>query len=362
MRKPASFLYSSSSPTTFSVTLLSGFAMKLALIISISALGALSLMCCSSSGTKPATEAAAEAAADTVSVPYFSADSAYAHIAAQLAFGPRIPGTEAHARCAEYLTARLREYGADAQQWRKNFTDFKGNSFDIVNIVAHINPKAERRILLAAHWDSRRWADEDPDPAKHETPVDGANDGASGVAVILEMARTMSAHNPAVGIDILLTDAEDSGVSAPESVTDPMEILRYENSWCLGTQQWLASDPFAGRTRPEFGILLDMVGASGAVFPREYFSMRSASHVVDKIQRAARRAGTAERFPSRSGGAINDDHVHFNGYGIPTADVIDLRQDGFFPQWHTADDKLKHIDRTTLDAVGRTILDLIYHE
>lgn len=322
---------------------------------------ALALSACSSSAGENATQNPVEEAADTVSVPAFCADSAYAHIAAQTAFGPRIPGTKAHELCADYLTATLRRYGVATEQWRKQIVDFSGNSFEIVNIVGHINPDAERRILLAAHWDSRRWADEDPDPAKHQTPVDGANDGASGVGVILEMARAMAAQNPAVGIDILLTDAEDSGVSAPEDA-DPATVFEYENSWCLGTQKWLASNPFTNAKQPEFGILLDMVGAPDAVFPPEYFSVRNARHVVEKVRAAARRAGTEARFPSKTAAAINDDHVHLNGYGIPTADIIDLRPDGFFPNWHTASDNMQGISRNTLDVVGRTVLDLIYHE
>lgn len=335
--------------------------MKAAVSLSLATLCFFSLICCSSGSTKSAAMPADETA-EKVYVPQFSADSAYAHVAAQVAFGPRIPGTASHARCADYLTSRLKSYGVETSQWRKCITDFKGNSFEIVNIVGHINPKAKRRMILAAHWDSRRWADEDPDAAKHGMPVDGANDGASGVGVILEMARAMAERNPAIGVDILLTDAEDSGVSAPENITDPMEIMRYENSWCLGTQNWLASDPFTEDRVPSFGILLDMVGARGAVFPREYFSMRSAPQVVDKISQAALRCGTSELFPSRMGGAINDDHVHLNGYGIPTADIIDLRESGFFPQWHTASDNMDNIDPATLGAVGRTVLDLIYNE
>ncbi len=329
--------------------------------MSFALMAAISLMCCSSSGTNPVDKESSSVSVDTLTVPQFNADSAYAHIAAQVAFGPRIPGSDAHRRCAEYLSGCLRSYGVETTQWSKNITDFSGYSFELVNIIGRINPDAERRMILVAHWDSRRWADADPDVGKHNESVDGANDGASGVGVILEMARLMAAKNPTIGVDILFTDAEDSGLSAPEDV-DNMTIMQYENSWCLGTQHWLASAPFADGKQPEFGILLDMVGAHGAVFPREYFSMRMASNVVEKIVQASLRAGTAEYFPSHSGGAINDDHVHLNGYGIPTANIIDLRADGFFPQWHTTDDNMQNIDKQTLDVVGRTVLNLIYHE
>lgn len=317
--------------------------------------------CSSADNSAPATADGSDAQADNVNVPAFSADSAYAHIAAQTAFGPRVPGTEAHRLCAEYLTSTLKRYGAEATQWRKQITDISGNSFELVNIIGRINPKATKRILLAAHWDSRRWADEDPDESKHSTPIDGANDGASGVGVILEMARVMAAHNPAVGIDILFTDAEDSGVSAPDDA-DQATVLRYENSWCLGTQHWLASEPYTDATRPAFGLVLDMVGANGAMFPPEYYSVRYAGTVIGKIQAAARRAGTSDRFPRHTSAAINDDHVHLNGYGIPTVDIIDLRPEGFCPTWHTSGDNLRSIDPSTLGIVGRTVLDLIYHE
>ena len=340
--------------------------MRFAMIMAFAFVGATVLMGCgSSAGGEGGSAGVAEASAAEagVKVPAFSADSAYAHIVAQTAFGPRVPGTEAHRRCAEYLTGTLERYGVEVKPWRKRITDFSGNSFELVNIVGRINPEAKRRILLAAHWDSRRWADEDADPAKHSEPVTGANDGASGVAVILEMARVMSRELPGVGIDILLTDAEDSGKSAPEGADD-VEVMRYENSWCLGTQHWLKSDPYGEGERPEFGILLDMVGAGGAVFPPEYYSLRLASHVVEKILAAARRAGTSSRFPSPDGRvqAINDDHVHLNGYGIPTADIIDIRPGGFNPHWHTSQDTAENIDLSTLGDVGRTVLNLIYNE
>ena len=218
-----------------------------------------------------------------------------------------------------------------------------------MNLVGIINPQAERRILLVAHWDCRPWADSDPDPAKVNEPVMGANDGASGTAVLLELARVLHAQKPEVGVDLLLTDVEDWGAEDNE------------DSWALGTQYWV-ENKHKEAYKPLFGILLDMVGAKGATFHREAFSDMYASNVVDEVWRVAAEQGFLQFFIDSMGGGATDDHVCINKGGIPCIDIIDMRTSttGFYPGWHTTHDTVDQIDRATLQAVGQTIAALIY--
>jgi len=339
--------------------------MKRRLINPVLCLLAAGALACSSKAASDSTAATdSQPTAAATEIPAFNADSAFANVKAQCHLGPRVLGSEAHVRCAQWLESRLKAIGAEVTVHNKTITDFSGNTYQLANIYARLNPQAQRRVLLAAHWDTRPWADEDPDPANHKKPIDGANDGASGVGVILEIARLAAATPPAVGIDILLTDGEDSGVSAPDNADDAT-ILRYENSWCLGVQHFLETDPYATMTKPVFGILLDMVGGKGASFPVEYFSSRYARQYVDKVTAAAAREGTAGLFPTSISGAINDDHVHLNRAGIPTVNIIDTRPGtatGFNPTWHTLADNMTNIDPNVLGAVGRTVTNLIYNE
>jgi len=321
---------------------------------------AMALVLGSCGGTGTAAQQSGEAAGDPAATtaadasqpsaaPQFDADSAWQLADAQCQLGPRVPGTPAHARCAAWLHSRLQQWCDSAMVQQAPVTTFDGNKFTLNNIIGVINPAAEQRILLMAHWDCRPWADNDPDASKRTQPVMGANDGASGVAVLLEVARQLSKQQPRVGIDIVLTDLEDWGTNDNES------------SWALGTQYW-ANHPHVEGYRPTFGILVDMVGASGAQFAREYFSTHYAGGFVDMVWSTARQAGYDGYFVDRSGGAVTDDHVPVNRAGIPCIDIIDQRMNqphGFVPQWHTTDDTMAHIDRNTLKAVGQTLLNLI---
>lgn len=285
----------------------------------------------------------------------FNADSAYSFVKAQCDFGPRVPNTEAHRRCGDYLIDRLTTYGANVIVQEAVLTAYDGTPLQARNIIGEFAPEKERRILFLAHWDCRPWADSDPDPKNHKKPVMGANDGASGVGVLMELARLCHEKLPNVGIDILFVDAEDWGDHSGTS-SDA------DNSWALGTQHWTAN-PHKMGYRPIFGILLDMVGAEGSVFTREYFSMQYAPALVKEVWDVAARSGYGSYFVNRDGGAITDDHVFVNRAGIPTIDIIamDRTSDtGFFPQWHTVDDTMEHIDPATLKAVGQTLTNLIY--
>ncbi len=316
------------------------------------------------SGSADNTAAPADSAAATAAAPAACGDSIYAYVEAQTSLGPRTPGSDAHSRCAEMLRQRLRTAGAEVATDAGTGTLADGSPIPFANIFGRFDSGAERRVLLLAHYDTRPWADEDPDPSNHSKAIDGANDGASGVAVLLEVARHIADKAPAVGVDILFTDAEDSGLSAPEGA-DPATVARYEDSWCVGTQHWVRNMPYdAARGQlPAYAILVDMVGAGGAVFAKEYFSMRSAPQVVAKVWDAAARRGYGQMFVQRHGGAINDDHIHIISAGIPAIDIIDAgRPGGFTPTWHTMADNIANIDRGTLQAVAQVLLDVLYSE
>ena len=280
----------------------------------------------------------------------FDGNNAYNLVKVQCDFGPRVPGTPAHSKCAEWLKQQLRDYCDSTIVQEAQVTTFDGKTLNIKNLIGIINPDADNRILLLAHWDCRPWADNDPDPAKHKEPVMGANDAASGVAVLLELARVMNNKKPTVGVDILLTDAEDWGTN------------NVEESWALGTQYW-AKHPHVEGYSPRFGILLDMVGAKGAKFSKEIQSMQYAPSVVNEVWDMAQQSGYGSYFDNNAGGAITDDHIVVNQMGIKCIDIIDMRQGGdtgFFDGWHTTSDTLDKIDPTVLKVVGQTIANVIY--
>jgi Zn-dependent M28 family amino/carboxypeptidase len=232
--------------------------------------------------------------------------------------------------------------------------------FEGKNIIASFRPEFQKRIFLSAHWDSRPFADHDPDPAKHNTPIDGANDGASGTGVLLEIARQLSLQQPKIGVDIVLFDLEDYGPPQDNQTNQTTE------TWGLGSQYW-SKNPHTYGYSANYGILLDMVGAADAVFPKEGFSMYYAPDVVEKIWGAARSIGYKDYFLDEDGGYITDDHYFVNTLAqIPTIDIIHLNKNSvngsFYDHWHTLGDKLDQIDPSTLKIVGQTVLTVIYRE
>ncbi len=273
----------------------------------------------------------------------FSPDSAYAFVARQVDFGPRVPGSVAHRECGDWLAGKLKSFGAEVNEQKADITTFDGTAIPMRNIFARINPQAEKRILLLAHWDCRPWADNDPDPANYTKPVDGANDGASGVGVLLELARVLSQHPDAPGADLLLCDAEDWGIE------------NNDESWALGARYFAANLP-EKNYMPHSAILLDMVGAPDATFMREYYSQLSNPALADDLWSIAAGLGYGQMFPNRMGSAINDDHIELIKAGIPAIDIIDYREgSGFYNGWHTASDNMDQISRETLGAVGSVI-------
>lgn len=302
--------------------------------------------------------AAAAEETPTDSVPTFCADSAMHTLKAQCAFGPRIMNSEAHDKCGEYIAQKFRDYGAEVTLQQADARGWDGTVYHMTNIIASVNPKAASRILICAHWDSRPWADNDPDEKNHKTPILGANDGASGVSVMLELARQLQLKQPAIGVDFICFDAEDCGVPTWANQDD-------DNSWCLGSQYWSAN-PHKANYKPRYGVLLDMVGGQGATFYQEGFSKRYAQNIVNKVWQAARDAGYAGYFPMEDGGYVTDDHVPMNEVArIPTVDIIPYYPNGnssFGPTWHTVNDTPENIDAATLNAVGQTMMQLIYQE
>lgn len=290
-------------------------------------------------------------------IPQFSADSAYNYVAQQVAFGYRVPGTVAHKATAKWLSSELQQRGAVVINQEAVVEAYDGTKLPICNIIAQFSPEKTTRVLLAAHWDSRPYADHDPDAAFHRQPIDGANDGASGVGVLLEIARCMQQQLPAVGVDIILFDAEDYG--APEWVAGDTS-----DSWALGSQYW-STHPHRPGYQARYGILLDMVGASGIGFYKEYFSQYYARHIVEKVWGCAARLGYESIFINLDGGAITDDHLNINRMGIPTIDIIQhdpMSSTGFFPQWHTREDNMQHIDAEMLGIVGEVVMNVVYEE
>lgn len=321
--------------------------------------------CSGRSDASGGTDTGVTEVAEAVSVPTFSGDSAMSAARRQVTFGPRVPGTAAHRACADWLSATLSRYGAvvvDTIVTARN--PVTGAAVPVRNIMASFAPEKTSRVMLLAHYDTRPWADEDPDAGVHNIPIDGANDGASGVAVALEVARLVGQKAPAIGVDILLVDQEDSGTS-PDEGMDPDLAARYEMTWCIGSRAWAEARRDAAH--PRYAILLDMVGGRNAVFAREFFSNRYAGHIVDLVWREAARAGYGDRFINSVGGGINDDHISLLNIGIPTIDIIDIGNPdnnggGFNATWHTLDDNIENLDPETMRIVGDVVTRVIYNE
>lgn len=294
--------------------------------------------------------------------PSFSADSAYLYCEKQCAFGARTMNSEAHEKCAEWIISKFKQFGCAVIPQKTTLTGYDGTQLKATNIIASYRPELTTRILLCAHWDSRPWADNDPDSANWRKPVMAANDGASGVAVMLEVARLLQADTTKlnIGVDFICFDAEDWGIPQWSDMQDN------GNSWALGAQYW-SQNPHKQNYEARYGILLDMVGGQGAQFWQESISKQYAQSVVDKVWAAAKTIGYGSYFNDLEGGMINDDHLPINqNTKIPTIDIIpfypDCSQSNFGPTWHTINDDMQHIDPNTLKAVGQTIIQVLYSE
>lgn len=293
-----------------------------------------------------------------VFTPCFNGDSAFGFVDMQVAFGPRVPNSVSHKACGDWLEAKLRSFGADVIAQHAELTAYTGEKLNARNIIAQFQPEKKKRVLLCAHWDTRPWADADPDPSNHRKPIPGANDGASGVGVLLEVARQLSINPSEVGVDIVFFDAEDYGTHASETAIS-------ENAWALGSQYW-ARMPHKENYNARFGILLDIVGAPGSKFYREGISQHFASNIIDKVWKHAKRLGYENVFIDEEAGYVTDDHLFVNRFmGIPCIDIINYdsnSENSFGPYWHTMKDDMNWISAETLEIVGNTVLAVIYDE
>ena len=291
--------------------------------------------------------------------PDFNADSAYIYLQEQCDFGPRTMNSTAHDKCEKWIIQKFEQYGCKVTTQKATLNGYDGTPLRSTNILASYNPKATTRIMFCAHWDCRPWADNDPDSTNWHKPIVAANDAASGVGVMIELARILKGSGLELGVDFICFDAEDYGTPQWFEGEDPGD------TWALGAQYFANNLPEG--YAPRYGILLDMVGGVGAKFYREGMSMQYAPAIVKKVWNAARQVGYGSYFPKDDGGMITDDHIPVNQTAnIPCIDVIpyypDCAQSSFGPTWHTIADNMDNIDKNTLKAVGQTMVQVLFTE
>lgn len=292
-----------------------------------------------------------------VKTPTFDRQKAYDYVAKQVSFGPRVPETAAHDSCAAWIKTTLETAGWTTQYQVATVPGFDDQPMQIKNIIASINPERKNRVLLCAHWDTRRVADQDT--VRKEEPIVGADDGGSGVGVLLALAEAIQQQPIDLGIDIVLFDAEDQGESSSSNRSYRRE------TWCIGSQYW-SKNMHKMAQKPYMGILLDMVGSRGARFPKEGVSMRHAAGVVNQVWGEALQLGYSDLFVNKLFGELVDDHVFVNDIAkIPTIDIINLPTNPalnstFGHYWHTHNDNLSVIDKHTLGAVGDVLIQVLY--
>ncbi len=287
---------------------------------------------------------------EAVSPPLFDSENAYRLIERQLSFGPRAPGLPGHDDCRRFLRQFLSQY-ADTVFEQRFSQEVYGKQLVLTNIGASFRPEHSTRILFCAHWDTRPFADEDPDPAKRTLPILGANDGASGTAVLLELARLMARTPPPIGVDILLVDGEDYG-----KATDLA-------NFCLGSRYAARRYPFP--VSPQWVIVVDLVGDREAWFPWEEYSWRSAPELLQEIWSLGSQIAP-EKFRHTRYAPIFDDHVPFIEAGWRAVLIIDAELVGNQSlsirrrYWHTHRDVMENISTESLHAVGQTLVNWLY--
>jgi len=271
--------------------------------------------------------------------PEFDGHSAFRYLERQCEFGPRPPGSAAHEETLAWLVAELERFADDVAVQR--FTAVVDTrSVELSNVIASFRPLERNRVLLAAHWDTRPIAENDPDPASRATPILGANDGASGVAVLLELARMMSERAPGLGVDVVLFDGEDGGDGGG----------LYD--WCVGSTYYASR---MGSYCPAYAVVVDMIGDRDLSIPKEPNSISAGGDEVERVWAAARRVG-ATAFADRSGVAVYDDHVPLIRAGIPTVLIIDFN----YRYWHTLEDTPDKCSPESLEQVGSVLASLVY--
>lgn len=303
---------------------------------------------------KPLGNPPVQPAIQQVSTPVFNADSAYLFVKKQVDFGPRVPNTDAHRKCAAWLVSEFKRHGATVIEQKFQAPHYKGGTFNGINIIAQYKPENPRRILLAAHWDSRFHADQDTkDMGK---PILGADDGGSGVGILLEIARLLKENPIDIGVDLVCFDAEDQGNDADDGKDN-------SKTWCLGAQHW-SKNLHKPSYMPLFGILLDMVGGANPKFQKEGVSMQFAPGIMEKVWNTAAALGYSNVFVQERGAPVTDDHYFvIQNARIPMIDIISRpggTKSGFVPHWHTHGDNMKAIDKNTLRIVGEVVTAVVY--
>lgn len=301
---------------------------------------------------KPETPKIPTSKIKSVDIPRLHRDSAYLFIKKQVDFGPRVPNTKAHTTTKNWYIEKFKSYGAEVIEQDFQVRSFQNKMLKATNVIAQFNPENSHRVILAAHWDTRHIGDQDADVQKQKEAIAGADDGASGVGILIEIARQISLNKIDMGIDIILFDAEDQGLTGGK-----------ETDWCLGSQHW-ARNLHRSPYKPKFGILLDMVGSKDAHFTKDRTSMTYAPKVMNKVWKIAQERGYGNFFIDQPMGVLIDDHKFVNEIAnIPMIDIINRQfGTGFGDYWHTHDDNMNVIDKKTLRAVGQTVLAVIYKE
>lgn len=270
----------------------------------------------------------------------FDQDRAFAHLVDQVEVGPRAPGQPGHRAALEYYLDHLE--GLADRVTLHRFEDVlavDSTRADLANVIAVFGEEEPFRICLGAHWDTRGRADEEEDPARAARPGPGANDGASGVAVLLEIATALAAVPPGIGVDLILFDAEDGGVEGvPES-------------WARGSRRFVRDHP---EYRPAFVVIIDMIGRRGVSIPKEGNSVLAAGPLVEAIWATGRELGLTVLADS-VGAAVYDDHIPFLEARIPAVDLISLDD----PDWHTLRDLPENCAPESLGEIGRLLLALV---
>ena len=278
-----------------------------------------------------------ERLADAQALPTFNGELAMIALRRQVAIGPRVPGTDTHVETRDYLVEQLGVFADDVQLQSFTITD-GGRDIPMHNVIATFGNATESPVLLCAHWDTRPFADRDPNPDNRDTPIPGANDGASGVAVLIELARVFDIVAPPVPVVIVLFDGEDWG----KTTANMFHGSRYYARNLIPA-------------RPRWAILLDMVGDADLSIPVEPTSLQAAPDIVRGVWATAQDMGVTQ-FSPRTGPAISDDHVLLIKAGIPAIDIIDFS----YPPWHTVEDTPDKCSSESLDAVGSVIARYIY--
>ena len=313
------------------------------------------LTACNSGNNTETTKV--EANKNTKPAPIFDADSAFNYVKAQTDFGPRIPNSTAQVKCADWLSRTMKKYADTVIVQSFQTRGFDGKTLNGKNIISSFNPSKGNRIMLCSHWDSRPFADQDS--VRKNEPIDGANDGASGVGILIEIARQLSIAKPDLGVDIIFFDIEDYG--QPENSGYP----DMDDSYCLGSQYWsqhLHTPNYFAR----YGILLDMVGATNATFTQEGTSMRYAENETGMVWKTARDLGYGSYFLTEKTNPIVDDHYYINQMvQIKCIDIIHYDYNTpshFWKHWHTHGDTIDKIDKNSLKAVGQTLLQVLFND